>query len=154
MNIIVEGPDGSGKTTLVNQLAEQLNMGVRSFKQPEKDGILGKQFEFYRDLSIDIYGTILDRSFYSDMVYGPVFRGNSELRTSDMIELERGFDDTFVIYCTGDPQLMWDAAVQRGEEYVTSFKQYTEICKLYDDLFFNRFHYLPIHVRSATWLTK
>ena len=153
MNLILEGPDGAGKTYLAEQLSQLLNMGVRHFNTPSED-LIGKQFDFYRDIGIDLYNTILDRSWYSDMVYGPIFRGETEIRHNLMLELERCYTDTFVIYCTGDPELMWQAALERGENYVQTFDQYKEICQRYDDIMYNMYHLIPIYVRRATWLSQ
>ena len=152
MNIIIEGPDGAGKTFLANQLSEILGMGIRHFVAPQSKKEAEDQFSMYRDIGIDLYNTIFDRAWYSDMVYGPIFRNELIITSNLMLELERGYDDLVVIYCTGDPEKMWDAARQRGEDYVQTFKQFKEICKRYDDIFYNRFHNCPIHVRRATGL--
>lgn len=153
MNIIIEGPDGAGKSFLAEQLASALNMSIRHFGAPQSDKEAKHQFDMYREIGLDLYGTILDRAWYSDMVYGPIFRGEAIITSNLMRELERGYDDTVVIYCTGEPKKMWKAAQERGEDYVHSYKQYKEICKRYDDVFLHLFHYIPIHVRSATWLS-
>lgn len=149
MNIIIEGPDGAGKTFLANQLADALNLQIVHFVAPTDDS---SQFEMYRDFIIDMKNTILDRAWYSDMVYGPIFRGAAEIRSETMRELERGCEDTIVIYCTGDIGEMWLAAQNRGETFVETFEQYEQICDKYDDVMLHLYHELPIHVREATWL--
>lgn len=149
MNIIIEGPDGAGKTTLANQLAEALNLQIVHFVAPTDDS---SQFEMYRNFFIDAKNVILDRAWYSDMVYGPIFRGKAEIRSDSMRELERGAEDTILIYCTGDIGEMWYAAEQRGEDFVETYDQYLQICERYDDVMLHTYHEIPVHVREATWL--
>ena len=149
MNIIIEGPDGAGKSTLAKQLAESLNLEIVHFVAPTDNT---PQFEMYRDFMIDAQNVILDRAWYSDMVYGPVFRGKAEIRSSDMRELERGAEDTFVIYCTGPVYEMWLAAQERGETFVKNYHQYKAICKRYDEVMTQLYHEIPVHIREAQWL--
>ncbi len=151
MNIIIEGPDGAGKSYLAKQLAEQLNLHIVHFVAPTDDSF---QFDMYRDFLIDAKNTILDRAWYSDMVYGPIFRGKAEIRADAMRELERGAEDTFIIYCTGPEYAMWLAAQERGETFVENYTQYKEICRRYDEVMLHMYHEIPVHVREATWLQE
>lgn len=80
MFIIVEGPDGAGKSTFVQDLAMQLwreGRGTvlinpkRSPNQPPLVEYKGR-LDFYRPrIGLDL---ILDRCWYSDDVYGPRWR--------------------------------------------------------------------------------
>lgn len=151
MNIIIEGPDGAGKSYLAEQLAEALNLQIVHFVAPTDDS---SQFDMYRDFLIDAHNTILDRAWYSDMVYGPIFRGKAEIRSNAMRELERGAEDTIIIYCTGPKHAMWLAAQERGETFVKNYAQYKEICRRYDEVMLQLYHEIPVHVREATWLQE
>lgn len=73
--IIVEGMDGSGKTTLINSLMKdfpQLEL-VRNQHGPEQ------KFETWWPEQLDREESdripIHDRFFYSELVYGPILRG-------------------------------------------------------------------------------
>lgn len=149
MNIIIEGPDGAGKTTLAKQLAKQLNLQIVHFVAPTDNT---SQFEMYRDFLIDARNIILDRAWYSDMVYGPIFRGKAEIQFDAMRELERGAEDTIVIYCTGPVEAMWRAAQERGETFVKTYEQFEEICRSYDKVMLHMYHELLVHKREATWM--
>lgn len=151
MNIIIEGPDGAGKSYLAKQLAEALNLQIVHFVAPTDNS---SQFDMYRDFLIDARNTILDRAWYSDMVYGPIFRGKAEIRSNAMRELERGAEDTIIIYCTGPKHAMWLAAQERGETFVKNYAQYKEICRRYDEVMLQLYHEIPVHVREATWLQE
>jgi GTPase SAR1 family protein len=75
--IIVEGPDGAGKTTLVNKLAKDLDLkiGERGVADRDKLYEVTRQ-DTYQALAGAVLGgrpiRIWDRLFFSEMVYAPV----------------------------------------------------------------------------------
>lgn len=79
--IILEGPDGAGKTTFAVKLARALwdidrGTVLINPKRSPRQGVL---IEYKRNLSFYVPGggvdLILDRCWYSDDVYGPHWRG-------------------------------------------------------------------------------
>jgi thymidylate kinase len=81
MFIILEGPDGAGKTTFAGLLAREMwEMGRGTVlinpKRSPRDGVL---IEYKQRLSFYVPAggieLILDRCWYSDDVYGPHWRG-------------------------------------------------------------------------------
>lgn len=87
--VIVEGPDGSGKSTLVAQLAHDLSLEVQPRACSSEDGIdmatLRDWVDY--DMSRPIHTSMLyDRHpLISEPIYGPILRG----RMAD------GFNDPF-----------------------------------------------------------
>ena len=152
MNIIIEGPDGAGKSTLANELAKLLNMSVRHFGAPRNSVEAAQQYSLYLDITDGLYNTIIDRAWYSDMVYGPIFRNGAHINYQMMIHLERNLDDAVLIYCTGAEHEMWLAAQKRGETYVENYTQFKEICRQYDYIMKQVPHNIPVHIREAKWL--
>ena len=153
MNFILEGPDGSGKSYLAKILADNLNLSIRHFGAPSDKLEAVQQYHMYMDITESMYNTILDRSWYSDMVYGPIYRGFAHISKEMMWRLEHNLDNTTLIYCTGNIEAMWQAAQERGENYVKSFDEYSRICKAYDEVMLNCKHYIPVHIRKETpWL--
>ena len=71
--IIVEGPDAVGKTTLINQLASELNLPiVKSYKPTSRSDI----YAFSNWANACPRTPICDRhAAISDLVYGPIIRG-------------------------------------------------------------------------------
>lgn len=82
--VILEGCDGVGKTTLANLL---IYRGYKSLHF-NYDPSLSIKEKYQKILSKD-YGEniVLDRSFISEMVYGPLKRGYSRLSDRDFSEL-------------------------------------------------------------------
>ena len=76
LRIIVEGMDGSGKTTLITKLMEgfpQLQL-VRNELGPEQSFDYWWGLQLDREMSSTV--PIHDRFFYSELVYGPILRGH------------------------------------------------------------------------------
>jgi len=145
--IIVEGMDGTGKTTLVQQLAHRLGV------QPEKFvGSLGPSDD-YRLVLVDRtiseiheleiasrerrpIKRLYDRfPLISEAVYGPVLRGRNcfgglyyPLR-SRLLALK-----TVIIYCRPNREVIW-ANVQQGPQMSGVLEHFGELLDAYDKLF-------------------
>jgi len=103
--IVLEGCDGAGKTTLAEALAAQHGYTVvHSGRTPAGT-----------DLA-DHYGTILalprrlvlDRSFISELVYGPLDRGRSRLSLPAAVTLTRRVAERggVLVHLTGRPDVI------------------------------------------------
>ena len=107
--IIVEGPDNSGKSTLVRNLSEQLGLKVL---KPNKKGPPKNQEDIYNNTKHIIAGalshvnnrTIVDRfSLIGESIYGPICRGQDLWvscfdKKMKMYSILRTIDP-FFIYC-------------------------------------------------------
>ena len=108
MIVFVEGVDGSGKSTLINQLSEYFTT-VRVPKN-QKD-----QLRIWLNL-IDMsktYDIITDRCPISDYVYRMADGGNSEFT---MMELLSIIHAGTVIWCKSSDS--FEDSIKRGEDYV------------------------------------
>jgi adenylate kinase family enzyme len=96
--VIIEGPDGSGKTTLAQSLSESLGMRVLHAGGPPKDAVeLLKRVRAQKGSR----GDILDRcGLISEFVYGTVLRGKPFLTKAQVLTyLNRDFSGWIIIYC-------------------------------------------------------
>lgn len=67
MPIIIEGPDGAGKSTLAKSLADRLDMNI--LKMTANGGQSAREYE--QKLACD--GIIIDRCWVSEQVYADLF---------------------------------------------------------------------------------
>ncbi len=76
--IVVEGTDGTGKSTLALDIAAKYGYTYKWLGKPDK----GEVWDTYCKAYCAIYPgerVVFDRSHWSEDVYGPLFRGSSEL---------------------------------------------------------------------------
>lgn len=135
MIIIVEGPDGAGKTTTINALLKSHpGSTTRHFSNPKSDE---EAYDYYKVYAQAIKEadpekvTIFDRSWYSDLVYGPVIRNRQEMSNlhAEMLEalvISNG-GGGFVIYCTAPLSVLWSRCKKRGETYIQNIEQLGKI---------------------------
>lgn len=100
MILVLEGPDGTGKTTLANAFQAKYPDAVKVFHSEHRED----QYVFDSvlvDKAIDVHLAggiaILDRSWIGDGIYGPVFRGTFEPRMRWLDARLRRYGATYVI---------------------------------------------------------
>ena len=145
MIIIIEGPDGSGKTTLANKIKDQTGY-ILLHRSHETDAGAASLFEEYAQVIKAGKNCIMDRSWYSEMVYGPVMRDGSDISFHQMYELERllAKNGALVIHCTAPEATLWKRCLKRGEDYVTTKDAFHKICNDFDALMYDVPHYVPV----------
>ena len=130
MIYIIEGPDGAGKTTLVEQICKSnYNAVVKHFGAPQTPEEADNYYKVYVEAinaKRDDEVLIFDRSWYSDMVYGPVMRNRHEMTQehADMLSamvVARG--GGIIIYCTAPIKVLWARCQRRGETYLQNQAQ-------------------------------
>lgn len=136
MIIIIEGIDGAGKTMLAEQLSRQTGYPVIHRTQPktdeEKKIMMGEYLQVIRSGK----NMIFDRSWYSELAYGPAMRDASVISYPEMYELEAHLAKTgaLIIYCTGPKAALWKRCTARGEDYVTSRDDFNSIYDNYETI--------------------
>lgn len=145
MIIILEGPDGSGKTTLAQQLSRQTGYPIIHRSQPkteeEKKNMMGEYLQTIRSNK----NAIFDRCWYSEMAYGPVMRDKTVITYPEMYSLERMLakSGALIVYCTGSEPTLWMRCTKRGEDYITSRDKFKAIYSNYEEIM-NAPHYVPV----------
>lgn len=145
MIIILEGPDGSGKTTLANKIKDQTGYTLLHRSHSTDTGSTNLMDEYAQVIKSG-KNCIMDRGWYSEMVYGPVMRGGSIISYPQMYELEKllAKNGALVIYCTAPEQTLWKRCLRRGEDYVTKKEAFHEICSGFDVLMYEVPHIIPV----------
>lgn len=146
MFVIIEGNEGSGKTTLANEFARMLGVEVKHRSKPETEEERQTMYRDYLEDITTLENAVWDRGFYSEMVYGPIMRDQSYIDYPQMREFEQllASKGAFIIYCRPEPYIAFKRAQERGEDYVTDFETYEKIQIAYDDLFRVVSHGIPI----------
>lgn len=136
MIIIIEGPDGSGKTTLAEKLSKQTGYPVVHHSYPKTDEEKRMMLSYYLDTIETGKNMIIDRCWYSEMVYGEAIRGSSAISFPEMYLLETKLakHGALIIHCTDKPKTLWRRATKRGEDYVVDYETFERICTGFDVL--------------------
>lgn len=103
--IVLEGCDGTGKTTLAGALGSQHGYTIiHSGRTPESTDLAGR----YRQLLCTPGKIVLDRSFISELVYGPLFHGGSRLtlRAATSLACRAVGRGGILVHLTGDPHVI------------------------------------------------
>ncbi len=146
MIIIIEGPDGSGKTMLAEKLAKQNKCSVVHRQQPKTEEDKRVMMEEYVKLIKSNKTVILDRSWYSELAYGPVMRDESVISYPEMYVLEELLARLggLIIYATGSKTTMWNRCQHRGEDYITDRDTFNTICDNFDVIMNTVPHHIPV----------
>lgn len=131
MVLLIEGPDGTGKSTLIKEL-------VKNYEFVEQTGVPRDWFQqyecwvaFYRHCVFK--KIVVDRCFISELIYRVVKKDcepNITLNAVISLLEESGIK---VIYCNTDNAYKF--AKSRGEDYVTTQDEFDEISLRYKYLF-------------------
>lgn len=128
MIIILEGADGSGKTTLANQL----NYFYPVIRIDRHNQHLSKLYYLLKAGDSNNIDFVIDRSFITDIVYRSVFKdeedyGNKTITLREMAEI---LENAIVIYCKTNTS--YADAKKRGEDNIVDAKTHKKICDCYD----------------------
>ena len=123
MLLLLEGVDGTGKTTLLKELLDRGFCCKRTFRHDNKDA---KPFYKYSQSKGIV---VLDRSFISDMVYRMVDNLCAEdLSMHDASEVLDG--DVKIIHCVNNNH--YEDAMKRGEDNITDKTLSDKIAFIYE----------------------
>lgn len=141
MIVIIEGADGTGKTTLLRELQKYGIVGVSTPRNvPDLELFY---FELFETFSHGPNVIAMDRSFISDLVYrleDEQPRGAVNLH--QMCDMLR--KNSKIIHCVNDN--CYVNSMLRGETNITTKERSEFICKTYSIVLeiFNKFHDIPV----------
>jgi thymidylate kinase len=131
--VVLEGCDGTGKTTIASALAERHGYAVLHSDRPPGQLDLAAQ---YRSI-LALPGKIaLDRSFISELVYGPFKYGQSRLSAPDAAELAFRVADRggVLVHLTGSPDVI-AARLRARDGYAPALERISALVEAYRDVF-------------------
>lgn len=128
MLIIVEGPDGSGKSTLVKKLTELNYVEIKTIYRSNNEYNIWKVL--LKELTNSSINYVMDRCFISEWIYRCLKKDvKPTLSLQDILNLCNNTNFKFV-FCKNDNA--YKNAKKRGETYITSKKEHDTLCKYYD----------------------
>ena len=145
MIFIIEGPDGSGKTTLANTLSRQTGYNIIHRVQPKTEEDKRNMMDEYLSIIKSGKNAIFDRCWYSEMAYGPIMRDASVISYPEMYRLEEllARNGAIIIYCTDNEAKLWKRCQRRGEDYITDYETFKKICDAFNQIM-NVPHIVPV----------
>lgn len=123
MNIILEGTDGTFKTTIANKLSQKLDFPIE--KGSDFESATGTQEQLFNFFSsrIDGRSKILDRYIYSNLSYTQVYPEYTRINDEQKTILENKIrNSSIIIYLTASVDTIVSRIEERGDEYVTTDK--------------------------------
>lgn len=127
--VVVEGCDGSGKSTICRDLANLGFFYVHSGRSPE-----GVELFPHYDLILKRSGRlVLDRSFISELVYGPLFHGSSRITQADaeILAAKISVRPGIVVHANAPTVEIYKRIQRRGEDSWT-LEEILQINAAYD----------------------
>lgn len=142
--IILEGPDGTGKTTLAERLAKEFNRRVQHSGGPPKDqsDIFARQ-ERAMQFALHNAPVVMDRvPAISERIYGPIIRGKDPFQGSDYLPKLMQAMPLPLIYCRPPLEVIREnmAATHSKKEHETEehfagvMKRWETVIEAYDEL--------------------
>lgn len=129
MIVLIEGPDGSGKTTIAKILSKQFNLPYvhGTYTDPST-------FKFYNE-QLAVTKAVIDRSFISELIYSKVLGRKPRINKFEADALLRVVEEKcLLIYCDASYELIVDRAFARGEDFVNQ-EQLKTIYNEYEEYF-------------------
>lgn len=124
-NIIVEGADQQGKTTVCRELAKILNWPIKHFGLP-----IPEDFDFHSHYLLP-KNTISDRSFISELVYSTFRPGHHRVKELSLLQDKMIAANYLVIICDRGDDFIYDDREEAFSEAEIDIARlvYTEISK-------------------------
>lgn len=121
MNYLIEGVDGSFKSTIAKKLSDKFHLPIvrgSSFKLAT--GTNEELYKFSLGLT-QLNNTIIERGIYSNRVYATLYPEYTILTHEQRQKIENKMkSNTIVIYLTASPDVIIDRLEKRGDEYITT----------------------------------
>jgi thymidylate kinase len=138
VNVILEGPDGGGKSTLAEYLANQLDLRIQQGSGPPKHpGEIEERLRAYLDMD----GVIFDRHpAISDPIYN-VLRGTRESPEFKAMMTEFYGQPSLIIYCRSTNAARHKVKEGEHPEHIKMLtEKYERLVQVYDQWALERAH--------------
>ena len=150
MRIIIEGPDGGGKTKLAELLSEWFGLEIiRNDMGPEQDLEAWWPDTIQRTMFMPV---IHDRFFYSELVYGPLLRGSVKAPAELVKEVQEGLRHNSLLIYARPERATLELGVRVEDQMKGVQEKFTELVEAYDRLMSVEQGYYGRRFYSYNWL--
>ena len=148
MILLIDGPDGTGKTTVCQMLSETLDIPVvkmPNMKEYFDAGSTEEYSKFFNDILVQFKGCsfIMDRGFTSSLVYSKIYQRPFDLSYIEQHEKDLGAD-VFILTVNNEEMFR-----RRPSDEVIVNEMRTEVRDEYEKLAAER-NYVLIDTSSMT----
>lgn len=158
MNIILEGPDATGKTTLAEKLRDMTGKEIVHFPSANKEDHLNALYQG---------DTIFDRFHIGEIVYPKIYGREPKLDFDEANEIMRAIvdnNDILIIFITSDLNILRKRLIDRGEySYLSEIEEqnklFTQMAWVFDAWEYQNMYIIDIASEGAydrldKWLEK
>lgn len=114
MNVILEGLDAAGKTTLAEKLRDKYGMRILHSTTKTRNDL-----NYHIDLLDYQQNTVFDRFHVGEVVYPQIYGRDPKIADNEFEIIERRIidnNDMFIIFVTSDMSIINERLIARGEE--------------------------------------
>ncbi len=113
MNIILEGPDATGKSTLAEKLKKKFGMNIINSTSKTRN-----DFHYHIDLLDYQDNTVFDRFHVGEMVYPDIYGRDGKLSDQDFLKITTRIienNDLLIVFYCSDINVLKERLIERGE---------------------------------------
>ena len=114
MNVILEGLDAAGKTTLAEKLRDKYGMRILHSTTKTRNDL-----NYHIDLLDYQQNTVFDRFHVGEVVYPQIYSRDPKIADNEFEIIEKRIidnNDMFIIFVTSDMSIINERLIARGEE--------------------------------------
>ena len=140
MNVILEGPEAVGKTTLAEKLRDKYKMTIHHSTSKTRNDL-----GYHLDLLDYRKDTVFDRFHVGETVYPVVYKRDPQIADNEFEIIEKRIidnNDMFIIFYTSDLSIVNERLTARGEDsFIPLMELQNDLFRDYADSFEKKYNY-------------
>lgn len=152
MNVILEGLDAAGKTTLAEKLRDKYGMSILHSTASTRNDL-----HYHLDLLDYRTNTVFDRFHAGEVIYPKIYGRKAKMTDAEIEEVERRIidnNDIFIIFITSDMKIINERLIARNEvEYLEEMDAqntlFTEYANKFSKYNYKNFYIIDVALPDA-----
>ena len=144
-NVILEGIDAAGKTTLAQKLRDKYNMKIINSTSKTRN-----TFEYHLDLLDYQQNTVFDRFHFGEMIYPHIYNREGKLTDEDFDYLNQRIidnNDLLIVFTCSDMNIINERLKARGEEeFIPIMEKQNELFEQEAHKFLDKYGYKNFYI--------